>query len=200
MRTFPAALMVILVSAPALAGEISSEYTDLDTVKDCVTYATAAEGDGEWANLACAGYRGFPVLLSYNDARESLFYGFPPAGDVAPAWESFSAFNSSGPKIEWRVEAFGDRKVPFATIHRRNVSSPEDSDTKIEVLVVSKVAQMVERESCVIGLVVATGNSSANEMARKIADEQTLTFVCGADQRTVVSGDIELPEFSRTEN
>ena len=63
----------------AQAGDISSAYTDLDWKKDCVTYAQAEEGEGDWASLACSGYRGYPVLISYDDARESLFYGFRPA-------------------------------------------------------------------------------------------------------------------------
>lgn len=203
MRTLMAAVMAPLLGGPASAGEIVSEYTDLDTQKDCVTFAAAAEGDGDWANLVCNGYRGYPVLIYTADARESLFYGFPPAGDLAPAWESFSAFNSAGPKIEWRIETDGQTATPFATIHRRHVAAPDDADDpekRIEVLVISKVSRLIERESCAVGLVVATGNATANEMARRIADEQAGTFVCGADQRTQVSGDVALPEFSRSEN
>ena len=104
-----------------------------------------------------------------DDLRESVYYGFPPAGDLAPAWESFSAFNSSGPKIEWRIDREDGRAVPFATIHRRMVSDPEDPEARTEVLVVSKVAQIHERDGCTVGLVLATGNPGANEMARSIA-------------------------------
>jgi hypothetical protein len=198
MRKFLAMLAVTGFSSAAHAGEISSVYTDLVAEKDCVTYSAAEDGEGDWANLACAGYRGYPVLIAYDDVRESVFYGFPPTEDLP--WESFSAFNSAGPKIEWRIETNGDQGVPFATIHRWSVSDPEDPDKKIEVLVVSKVGQMAERDGCVVGLVVATGNPKANDTARKIADEQTKTFACGADERVQVSGDVALPEFSRAEN
>ena len=198
MRKFLAMLAVTGFSSAAHAGEISSVYTDLVAEKDCVTYSAAEDGEGDWANLACAGYRGYPVLIAYDDVRESVFYGFPPTEDLP--WESFSAFNSAGPKIEWRIETNGDQSVPFATIHRWSVSDPEDPDKKIEVLVVSKVGQMAERDGCVVGLVVATGNPKANDTARKIADEQTRTFACGADERVQVSGDVALPEFSRAEN
>jgi hypothetical protein len=198
MRRFLSALLVAGLGNVANAGEISSVYTDLVAEKDCVTYAAAAGGEGDWANMACAGYRGYPVLLAYDDARESIFYGFAPASDLP--WESFSAFNSAGPKIEWRLESNGDQAVPFAAIQRWSVSDPEDPDNKIEVLVVSKVAQMKERDGCVVGLVVGSGNPKANDTARRIADEQTRNFACGADERVQVSGEIPLPEFSRAEN
>ena len=113
MRLLPL-IALCLIAAPVSAGEISSAYTDLDTARDCVTFSAAAEGEGDWADMVCSGYRGYPVLIYYDDARESLFYGFPPGGDLAPAWESFSAFNSSGPTIEWRIDTDGDLSVPHA--------------------------------------------------------------------------------------
>ena len=85
----------------AAAGESSSVYTDLDLEEDCTVFASAEEGEGDWANLVCSGYRGYPVFIYSGDLRESTFYGFPPGGDLAPAWESFSAFNSIGSRIEW---------------------------------------------------------------------------------------------------
>jgi hypothetical protein len=183
----------------ATAGEISSAYTDLDTENDCTTFASAEEGDGEWANLVCNGYRGYPVIIYSGDLRESLFYGFPPGGDLAPAWESFSAFNSTGAKIEWRIDTDRGRSIPFAAIHRWSVSADaEKPDKHTEVLVVEKVAQMDAREGCTVGLVLATGNPGANEAARRIADERVRNFTCGVDQRIVV-GDA-MPDFSRSEN
>jgi hypothetical protein len=181
------------------AGEISSVYTDLDAQKSCTTFAAAGEGEGDWANLVCTGYSGYPVIIYSADLRESVFYGFPPAGDLAPAWESFAAFNSAGPKIEWRIETDGDRALPFATIHRWFVSDPDDAEKKTEVLVVAKVGQIAERDGCAVGLVMATGNPKANETARKIADEQARNFACGADERVLVGGDAPLPEFSRAD-
>jgi hypothetical protein len=184
----------------AHAAEVFSAYTDINTEKDCAVFATAEEGDGDWANMVCSGFRGYPVIIYSADLRESVFYGFPPAGDLAPAWESFAAFNSTGPKIEWRIETEDGRAIPFAAIHRWSVSDPENPDKQVEVLVVSKVGQIAERDGCAVGLVAATGNPKANEMARKIADEQARDFACGADERVLVSGDAPLPEFSRAEN
>ena len=64
---------------PAQAGDISSAYTDLDWKKDCVTYAQAEEGEGDWASLACSGYRGYPVLIAYDDAGNRCSMVFRPA-------------------------------------------------------------------------------------------------------------------------
>ena len=194
-------LAVALFAAPAGAQTISSAYTDLVVEDHCTIFAGAEPDEGgDWANLVCDGYRGYPVFVYYGDARESLFYGFPPAGDIAPAWESFDGFNSTGPKIEWRLETRGERTLPFATIHRWFVSDPEDPDEQVQVLVVAKVGQPYERDGCAVGYVVAQGNGDANEKARRIADTTAREFVCGADQPTIEQGSVALPSFTRTEN
>ncbi|TIS81384.1 MAG: hypothetical protein E5X00_10645 [Mesorhizobium sp.] len=113
MRACLALTAFVILGGSAHAGDISSDYTDLDWKKDCVTYAQSEEGDGDWANLACAGYRGYPVLIGYDDARESVYYGFP-SDDMTAIWESFSGFNTAGAKVEWRIETNGDKAVPFA--------------------------------------------------------------------------------------
>lgn len=193
-----AVVTTVLISTGARAG-VSSAYTDLDAGKDCTTFSAPAEGEegGDWANLVCNGYRGYPVFIYYGDVRESLFYGHPPAGDLAPAWESFDAFNRAGPKIEWRLDDSSGHNVPFATIHRWFVSDPEDPDVETEVLVVEKVGQPFEREGCAVGYVVATGNPDANEKARRIADGQARDFACGADQPAIDQGEVPVPSFNR---
>ena len=122
-----------------------------------------------------------------------MFYGFPPGTDLP--WESFSAFNSTGGRIEWRIEKDGQRSVPFATIHRWSVNAdPENPDRRTDVLVVEKVGQVDKRDGCAVGLVLATGNPQANEAARRIADERVRDFECGTDKPTV-SGD-GVPDFT----
>ncbi|MDQ6432585.1 hypothetical protein RB623_00790 [Mesorhizobium sp. LHD-90] len=197
---YPLVLFFLTVlSLPAAAAEMKSEYTDIDFEKSCSSFSANQEG-GDFANFVCPGWRGYPVVYYTGDLRESVFYGFPPAGGDT-VWESFSAFNSTAPKIEWRIEVDGDRQVPIAAIHRWSVSSdPDDSEKKTEVLVVEKVGQIGVGEGCTVGLVVASGNPKANETARKIADEQVRDFACGADERVVVSGDVALPDFDRQEN
>ncbi len=194
-RTLVAAAFSRLAAVAARAETIESVYTDLDIDRDCAMISTAEEG-GDAADYVCSGYYGFPVLLFYADLRESVFYGFPPEGTLA--WESFDAFNSTGPKIEWRIAVNGDRKLPFAAIHRWFVNDvPEEPEKKTEVLVVEKVGQPDERQGCAVGYVVATGNPKANETARRIADEQVRDFSCGADEPAIVGGAVQLPSFTR---
>ncbi|MDX8537582.1 hypothetical protein RFM23_08110 [Mesorhizobium abyssinicae] len=196
MRAILIPLVLAGLCQAAHAGDISSVYTDLDWEKDCVTYAQAAEGEGDWASLACSGYRGYPVLIGYDDARESLFYGFP-SSDMTSVWESFSGLNTAGPKVEWRIETNGDVAIPFAVIHRREVSKPDGEDKPIQVLVVAKVAQPDTQQGCTIGLVLATGNPQANDQARKLADEKAKTFACGKDKRVLIGNP---PDFGRVDN
>jgi len=197
MRILPVLLVSMLAAGTARA-EVISAYTEINAETSCSTFALNEEG-GEFANLVCNGYKGYPVFIYSGDLRESVFYGFPPGGDLAPAWESFGAFNSTGPKIEWRIEKTGAQEIPFATIHRWFVSNPEDSSVQTEVLVVEKVGSILERDGCAVGLVVATGNPQANDTARKIADEQARDFACGADERVLVDAKEPVPFFDRQE-
>jgi hypothetical protein len=196
MRLVMTGLLLMLAAGGTRAEEISSAYTDLNTERDCTIFDVNREG-GEFANFVCNGYGGYPVLIYSADLRESVYYGFPKAGD--PVWESFSAFNEAGPKIEWRVARDGGRTIPFATIHRWFVNDdPENPDKRTEVLVVEKVGQVGEQEGCAVGLVLASGNPKANETARRIADEQARGFACGGDERVLVGE--PLPGFDRQEN
>lgn len=195
MRKFVMTAALLALAMPASAEEIRSEYTDIDLEKGCSTFEASAEDEpGGFANLVCNGWRGYPVLIYQGDLRESVVYGFPPAGDHA--WESFSPFNATGPRIEWRIEKSGDKEIPFATIHRWNVSNPEDSEKSVEVLVVEKVGLIGEQQSCAVGLVMATGNAKANEQARQLADKQARTASC-SDAPTVIGKG--MPDFSRAE-
>lgn len=198
MRWVFSVISIPIFVVGAAAAEITSAYTELEPDRDCAVFAAAEEGGGDWRNMICAGWRGYPILIYYSDAREALFYGFPPAGDLAPQWESFAGFNHSGPTVEWRIATDGSRLVPLATIHRWFVSAGDD-DEEIEVLVVEKVGQLYEREGCVVGYVVATGNANANEKARRIADEASFGFACGADQPAIDAGDVALPMTSIAE-
>lgn len=198
MRLLPLLATLALAATPAAAETILSAYTDLDTARDCTVFEHAEEG-GDFANLVCNGYKGYPVMIFAGDLRESLFYGYPPEGDLPRAWESFGSFNSTGPKIEWRIEKNGDGEIPFATIHRWFVSSVDDPEKHTEVLAIAKVGQVSAREGCTVGLVVASGNPKANETARKVADEHARDFACGVDQRIEIAGKVPLPDFYRQE-
>jgi hypothetical protein len=195
-RAYLPLLAIPLIIAEPASAETVSAYTEIDTAKNCTRFAGSDGGEGDWGNFVCDGYKGYPVFVYYGDLRESLFYGHPPAGDMAPSWESFSAFNSTGPRIEWRIRRDADNDMPFATIHRWFVSDPEDAERKVEVLVVEKVGQPFEREGCAVAYVMSTGNQRANEKARRYADEFAADFACGADQPAIDTGTVPLPDFT----
>ncbi|MER2536016.1 MAG: hypothetical protein ABTQ31_12720 [Rhizobiaceae bacterium] len=181
----------------AAAERLESVYTDLNADRDCAVFSMNEEG-GEFANMVCAGWRGYPVFIFSGDLRETVFYGFMPDPAKPPAWESFTAFNSTGPKVEWRIGTAESRAVPVATIHRWFVNDdPEQPSKATEVLAVAKVGQVDRRDGCVVGLVLATGNPQANAQARRIADERAEKFRCGRDERVLVGS--RLPSFSRSE-
>lgn len=179
MRPIAAALLLSMVAGVGHA-EIVSEYTEFDADQDCSVHRAAGEGDGDWADLACAGYRGYPVLLSYTDLRETIFYGFPPEGEM-PRQPGFHPFNHAGPRIEWRIERQSRTELPFAAIHRWFVAADGEGTADVEILVVSKVAGTENREGCFVGYVMASGNPEANAEARKIADAAARGFACGTD-------------------
>lgn len=190
---FVALIASLFGSAPALTDEFSSAYTKIDPDNDCTIIAKAAAGDGDWVSLVCNGYRGYPVHIGYSDLRESIHYGFLPGGDQAPRWESFAAFNSTSNTIEWRLRRSGDLTIPIATIHRWIV---EGSETlKTEILVIEKVGQASGSKGCAVGYVVATGNDSANQQARKIADTQVSAFNCDSDKAVIQQGARPLPQI-----
>jgi hypothetical protein len=188
MRNSLIALTFLAGVGPAAAGEIASAYTELDPGRDCAIVAEVGPDDGDWQDLVCSGWRGYPVLLSTADLRHSAFYGFPPAGDRP--FETFAAFNAVGRRIEWRIETEGDRSTPFATIHRWTVEGGQ----RTEVLVVAKVGQLEGRQGCTVGLVTASGDPGANEAARKLADERARNFACGTDTPVEIGG--KVPAFT----
>lgn len=193
MRKLVLAMVLVVPWHMAAAEEISSAYTEVRSEQDCVNYEKAGADDGDFANFACLGYRGYPVLMFTGDLRVSMFYGFPPADLDGVPWQSFGTFNSTGGKIEWRISDHDGLSVPFATIHRWYVQDDAGEAKQIEVLVVAKVGQPGKADGCAVGLVLATGKPNANELARKIADEQARDFACGADERVLIGEPI--PEF-----
>ena len=180
MKTPAAFALLLTVLASAAHAEIISEYTEFDADEGCSVLRTADDGEGDWADLACAGYRGYPVLVGYTDLRYTAFYGFPPEGDI-PGQPGFNPFNHAGPRIEWRIDRQERSERPFAAIHRWFVAAGGEGAADVEILVVSKVAGLEEREGCFVGYVMASRNPDANVEARRIADKTARGFACGTD-------------------
>ena len=76
--------------------------------------------------------------------------------------------------------------MPRATILRYHTQNPmtdePDAEHEGQVLVISRVGQPDDRTGCVTAYVDALENREANEMARKLADEQAPTFPCGMEK------------------
>ncbi|MCO6391277.1 hypothetical protein GTW25_09580 [Aliihoeflea aestuarii] len=173
-----------LLCATVARAEIVSEYTEFDGYDDCTAYRGSEPGEGDWADLVCAGYQGYPVILAYTDLRYTAFYGFPPEGDM-PRQAGFHPFNRPGSRIEWRIDRQERTEAPFAAIQRWFASTGEEGARDLEILAVSKVATIKDRTGCFVGFVMATGNAQANEEARQLADETTRDFDCASDERVI---------------
>lgn len=167
----------LLAASAGFALANSSVYTDLD-LKQCETISQDPDG----GVLKCGGYEDYPVYFKEGDLRQSMLYG-PAAEDMlSEAFESFGAFNHVNTKIEWRLDASGK---PVAAIHRWFIDNVDETGattpkTAGQVLVISHVASdPADGVSCVVGYVDALANKDANEIARKVADEEALDFACG---------------------
>jgi hypothetical protein len=173
MRLVLSALIFATAVLPS-AAMAESVYTDLDL--DACNVAETYEGGG--ADLRCDGYDGWDVLVHDGDARTDVDYGF--ANDN---FESFSAFNGPGQKIEWMLGADGK---PYAAALRFLIDVDGRS---AQALVVSKPGNS-EEPGCVIGVVDAAADE-ANGVARGLGAMAPL-FDCTSDQVVIVPGASEL--------
>lgn len=177
MRYLAFLAFVVAGSSTAFSGEISSIYSDFD-LKKCKAlefYADEGEG-GVWE---CEGIEGFDVLYLEGDLRGFVAFG-PEARSQCTSAQTFGAFNSPGPRIEWRME----NGKPIATIFRwftDNGSGEEGA--KQNWLVVTKLNG---KDACRMAL-IDTKYPNANAVARKMADENSPGFNCEKDVPEVVS-------------
>jgi hypothetical protein len=170
------ACLTLLIAAAALTGAAQAEsvYTDLDTTSCDVI--ERFEGGG--AILRCDGYDGWDVYVNEGDARTDVDYGY-----INDHFETFSAFNGPGTKIEWMLGADG---VPYAAALRFLIDVDGRS---AEALVVSKPGTS-EEPGCVVGVVDAAADQS-NGIARGLGAAAPL-FDCSTDRAVIVPGAREL--------
>lgn len=167
---FPIVLAVF--PCAAAAQEITSLYSDLD-LKKC-QQLDLYEDEGSGGEWLCRGIADHDVHVWEGDLR--TFVGF---GKNAPAqcatMQTFGAFNSLGPRVEWRMQ---DGK-PFATILRwfTESSAGEGAPVKQNWLVVTRLDG---KTACHIAY-IDTKYTEANEVARQRADERAATFDCAKD-------------------
>ncbi len=181
MRILLSIVILTSLSLQAHASRITSEYSKLDTDKNCV-FKKANNNDGSGASAKCTGLKGFSVHFSAGDLRQMVEFGY--LGTKSRDWASFSQWNYTGKTIEWRL----DNGRPVATILRwfiENIDANTGSaseNLRGQVLVISKVGQPALYDACVVGYVDALSNRDANVMARDVADDVAPYFQCLSDR------------------
>jgi hypothetical protein len=166
-------VLTLAFAALASGAQAESAYTDLDT-DDCEVIETYEDGG---VRLMCEGYEGNYVFVSDVDARMEVDYG-----ESNENFETFSAFNGAGEKIEWMLGADDE---PYATALRFFI---DVDGRKAQALVVSKVDP--DGPGCVVGVVDAAA-TEANGIARGLGAMAPL-FDCATDQVIIVPGASEL--------
>lgn len=181
----------LVASATSVCAQVSSEYTTFDVETDCAVIARSTDGEGDWAELVCAGFANYPFVIRYGDVRESITYGFGSGAGMT----TMAPFNNANDTIEWRVRQDRGGTYPFAAIQRWFVAHPEGREEDEQVLVVSRVGQPSDGKACVVAYLKASGDASANERAREIADGAA-KFACGDDRPVIddeLSGLVPVP-------
>jgi hypothetical protein len=169
---------VVVAGTAASAQSIESAYTTFETSKCSHVRGLVPE---DYGHLTCKGYGGIAVWVAGADQRVYVSFG-PRAKNEPAAMQTFSAFNSEGRTIEWRIERRRDGKArPFATILRWNTSPLDENANQIrgQVLVVTRLAP---GPVCHVGYVDGRANPNANELAREIADQHARRFRCATDK------------------
>lgn len=178
MRSFLpfGAIIAAVAAGPGLAAQVrppaaTSHYTALDLDR-CRRDRAVTEGDS--AQWRCAGHAGVPLIVMAGDGRFDI-----DAGEDNGVWESAAAFNTPGPRVEWRVRR-GLR--PHAIIYRlRLTGDGNDGRTMLGVETVTYLPTGRGGEGWV-GCLVAWVHGDvhdASAVARRIADRMDRRFQCG---------------------
>lgn len=156
---------------PGEAIGVSSIYTGLNLDTCELLYARPEEaGSAEWR---CKGLGDLPLFVAEGDGRFDV-----DAGIEADRFETLSAFNMLGEKVEWRLK----QGKPVAVIFRYLDATDEANGRT--VLAVEKIGTAA-LPGCRVAH-VAGNVPDANRVAREIADVSAATFVCGANEMKVV--------------
>lgn len=179
--------LAALVAVPLSAQAAESVYTDtkLDKCENLIPNPEQIDIDMGVASYKCAGYKDYPFYFDEGDVRQSTYFGYLSDRILEGAGETFTVFNHIGDRIEWRLD---DKGVPRATIlryimeHQNPKTFELDKAFYGQVLVISRVGQPEDMTGCVTAYVDALENKDANELARKLADEQAPNFPCGKEK------------------
>ncbi|MDA9463931.1 hypothetical protein XH87_04810 [Bradyrhizobium sp. CCBAU 53415] len=166
------------------AQSVGSSYSST-APKHCRQIGKPSELDGS-TTRACPGKDGLVVLVAEDDLREVVSVGRNrrAAAEEPAARVWFAPFNSSETTIEWRTVG----AKPFAIIQRWHIADSADPDKRgrpsTKAMLV--VTRLPPGPVCHVAYVDATANSTANELARKAADDVARGFVCGKDEVKII--------------
>jgi hypothetical protein len=185
-------LTVLAFAAGAASGPISTanaqtfsgSYTST-APRDCRMIGKPSELDGSTSRV-CPGKAGLVVSISEDDLRETVSVGRnrAAAAKEPAAQSSFGPFNSTTKIAEWRVI---DGK-PFAIIQRWHIADNDDPDQqgRPNTKAMLVVTRLPPGPVCHVAYVDAIANPTANELARKAADDFARGFVCGKDEVNII--------------
>ncbi len=192
--TAPAPSPTAALPEPSLtsAGAVTSVYTDLGA-EGCKPTAESEKrakdsdymGDVEGGDSECKSLPPYRIFMSYADMRSNLavqlpgkepasIQSYPFGSDVSESGFPYV----SGKKLEWRAETVGGKTLPFALIYRVKSTSPDGSAGAGKEREYLQVVKVSGAAACLIGSVPATGNASANERAREVADTTARSATC----------------------
>jgi hypothetical protein len=177
------------------AQTIGSSYTST-APKDC-RVSGAGNGVDDSTTRVCPGKVGYVVLISEDDLRETVSVGRnrPGASKEPAAQTGFGPFNSTTNTVEWRAV---DGK-PFAIIQRWHIADNADQDKEGRPIAkpMLAVTRLPPGPVCHVAYVDVQANATANELARKAADEIARDFKCGRDEVKVIGSSGRAVELAK---
>jgi hypothetical protein len=179
-----AMLLMCAVLGGANAQSVGSTYTST-APKDCRQVGKPSALDGSTTRI-CPGKDGLMVLIAEDDLREIVSVGRnrKEAAEEPAAKTWFAPFNSSETTVEWR--AAGPK--PFAIIQRWHIADGSDPDKqgRPNTKAMLVVTRLPPGPVCHVAYVDAIANPTANELARKGADDFARSFTCGKDEVKII--------------
>ena len=177
-------LLTCLSAGHVAAQSMGSTYSST-APKDCRQIGKPSELDGSTTRV-CPGKDGLIVLIAEDDLREIVSVGRnrKAAAEEPAAKVWFAPFNSSEATVEWR--SAGTKS--FAMIQRWHIADGTDPDKqgRPNTKAMLVVTRLPPGPVCHVAYVDAIANPTANELARKAADDFARSFTCGKDEVKIV--------------
>ncbi|UQD70025.1 hypothetical protein JEY40_29095 [Bradyrhizobium japonicum] len=174
-------VLLACLSADHVAAQSMGSTYSSTAPKDCRQIGKPSELDGSTTRV-CPGKSGLIVLIAEDDLREIVSVGRnrKAAAEEPAAKVWFAPFNSSEATVEWRSAG----TKPFAMIQRWHIADSTDPDKqgRPNTKAMLVVTRLPPGPVCHVAYVDAIANPTANELARKAADDFARSFTCGKDE------------------